>query len=96
MCFAHGVTNSFIIMFTYAIYHATGANKFKEIAMQKRKLVGSVEAASLEEAFRLSQNGEKPWNEQKPCRSTSVGDMIHGSDGYYLVKNVGFELLSQL
>lgn len=77
-------------------YHIHQANPplFTEDVHQYRDYVGFVEANSLEEAFRLSQNGEKPWNEAKPCRSTSVGDIIQAPDGFYMVKNIGFQKLS--
>jgi len=39
-------------------------------------LVATVEADDLDEAYAMTQNVEKAWNTEKPCRSTSVGDVL--------------------
>ena len=55
--------------------------------------VATVEAASLEEAFKLSQNNDivSEYSELD-IRSTSVGDVITDPDGKsHMVMNVGFQ-----
>lgn len=74
--------------------HQSNPPHFTEDVHQYRDYVGFVEANSVEEAFRLSQNGEKSWNATNPCRSTSVGDIIQAPDGFYMVKGIGFQKLS--
>lgn len=84
-------------MKTYHIFHAV-MPQFEEHAEQERKYVGSVLAESLEHAFVRSQNHERHWNQQSPCRSTSVGDVIQSEDNDidYLVAGVGFKALIQI
>jgi len=79
----------------YHIFHAVNPT-FTEDKVQQRKYVGFVEAESEEMAYQKSQNFEELWNPTNPCRSTSVGDVIQGNDGFYLVKNFGFELLNDV
>lgn len=52
-------------------------------------LSGSVEASSLEEVFRWGNSDEHPYR-----RSLSVGDVIADSKNTYIVKNVGFEMIT--
>lgn len=52
----------------------------------------------LNRCYRETQNIEAPWNNHKPCRSTSVGDIIaifpDGQDmELYIVASVGFDKL---
>lgn len=75
----------------YNIYHAEGPNKFFEVEDQPRFYVGHVEANSLQMAYTKSQNFEWPWNVDKPCRSTSVGDAIELNGKFYMVCGVGFK-----
>jgi hypothetical protein len=77
---------------TFTLYHATGPNAFTEVEDQERKYAGWVRATSLEEAFRKSQNTDKPWFINN-CRSTSVGDVIQDGKDRYLVCGSGFKLL---
>lgn len=80
----------------YSIYQCTSKKySFTEEEDQPRAYVGSVEANSLEMAYRKSQNLDWPWNLNAPCRSTSVGDVIHGPDGHYMVCGMGFKKLDQ-
>ena len=74
----------------FHIYHTTGKDRFSEVLNQPRVYAGYVDAQSLEEAFRLSQNDDEPWNPYNPCRSTSVGDVIHGDEAFYMVAGTGF------
>lgn len=79
----------------YEIFHAIGKDTmFTETENQIRILVGVVEADSLEHAYTLSQNFDKPWSSFLPCRSTSVGDVIKDDKGCYMVCNVGFKAIS--
>jgi hypothetical protein len=52
----------------------------------------------LNEVFEKSQNIEEPWNPFKPCRSTSVGDVLvlwRGAECVaYEVRNIGFSTVS--
>lgn len=81
----------------FHIYHATQPGlMFTETIEQPRKYAGFVQANSLEEAFKLSQNLEGEWNPVNPCRSTSIGDVIQADNGFYMVKGIGFELLDDL
>lgn len=79
----------------YQIYHAYGDAQFTEELNQPRKWAGSVSAESLSDAFEKSQNLEENthWLSLQR-RSTSVGDIIVCSDGYYLVLSIGFQQLS--
>jgi hypothetical protein len=77
----------------YSIYHAVNPT-FDEEFVQERSLVGTVQASSLDEAYSLSQNFDKNWNELNPCRSTSVGDVIRGEEGFFLVAGFGFKELN--
>lgn len=73
----------------YNIYHAEHPT-FDESFEGNRIYVGSVEANSLEQAYAKSQNIEWPWNIDKPCRSTSIGDVIQCEDQFHMVAGVGF------
>lgn len=64
---------------------------FDEEPDQYRKPVGVVKATSIEEAYAKTQNLDRHWNYNKPCRSTSVGDVIQVDDQNFLVTNVGFK-----
>lgn len=81
-------------MRTFHIFHAV-CPEFTEALDQHRQYVGSVTAESVEQAFVRSQNLERHWNQQKPCRSTSIGDIIQeeGQDIDYLVAGIGFKVL---
>ena len=45
----------------------------------------------LEEVFYLSNNIDSSWHPQRPCRSTSVGDIVKTRDEYWIVASVGFK-----
>jgi hypothetical protein len=64
---------------------------FDEEPDQYRKHVGSVEATCLEEAYFKSQNMDRHWNPKKPCRSTSIGDVIQFDDRNFMVAGTGFK-----
>jgi hypothetical protein len=83
-------------MKTYRIWHATGENRFMPVADQPREFVGTVEAESLDDAFRMSQNFVLHWNLENPCRSTSVGDVIEDETGFHMVCGMGFQTLSDM
>ena len=61
----------------FKIWHATSAGAFFEIEQQHRVLAGTVMARDCDEAFTKSQNFGEHWNLDKPCRSTSVGDVTN-------------------
>jgi hypothetical protein len=79
----------------YHIHHSTEIGlRFTEEEVQPRIYVGFVEAESVADAFKKTQNlGESNWNPNNPQRSTSVGDVIQSNDGFFLVKGVGFKHL---
>ena len=79
----------------FDIYHATGADRFTETEVQPRELVGSVLADNIDQAYERSQNLSSDWNPDKPCRSTSMGDIIQDGDKQYLVCGLGFRLLGK-
>lgn len=80
----------------YKIYHATSEARFSEVLEQDRKLVGTVEANCLEDAYQASQNIGHNWNELSPCRSSSIGDAIQSPEGnVYVVMGMGFECIHQ-
>ena len=76
----------------FHIFHAE-LPSFTEEPEQKRKYAGCVVAESLEQAFVRSQNLDRHWNQKKPCRSTSVGDVIQVDDTDYLVTGTSFVAL---
>lgn len=79
-------------MSQYHIHLATDPKKmFQEIDRQPREYAGFVEANSLDEAFKNSQNLDESWNKQSPCRSTSVGDVIQNDVGFYMILGQGFK-----
>ncbi len=86
-------------MSQYHIYHSIESGKrFKEIEVQPREYAGFVEAQSLEEAFKLSQNDfneSGDWSNNAK-RSISVGDVIQADEGFYMVCGVGFKLLDDM
>lgn len=81
-------------MTQYHIFHSK-PNKFMftETEIQPREYVGFVNANSIEEAFKLSQNIESDWNPTNPCGSTSVGNVIQENDKFFMVCSVGFKEL---
>ena len=78
------------------IYHSLDYDRYSEEETQNRQYVGSIDAESLEDAFKKTQNLNGIWNESKPCRSTSIGDVIENKEGFYLVLSMGFKLLDQM
>jgi len=67
------------------------------------KMVGEIEIShvsnenvedSLDMVYNYSQNIEDHWNKNKPCRSTSVGDVIETeNESLYVVASYGFDKL---
>ncbi len=82
-------------MYFYSIYHVTNdsEHRFTEVANQPRVQVGVIAANSLDEAYMHTNNidDESFW----PHRSTSVGDVIQDLEGYHLVCNFGFKLITK-
>jgi hypothetical protein len=81
----------------FHIHHATDPSlRFTETEKQPRVYASFVEAESLNDAFMLSQNDFNPnWStEDKPLRSTSVGDIIQDGDDFHMVLGIGFRLLN--
>lgn len=72
----------------YKIYHKTSETNFD--------MVGEVEATTLQEAFQLSNNIFDNWNKEKPCRSTSIGDVIEVEGVSYEVQPIGFTMLEAI
>jgi hypothetical protein len=80
-------------MKTFFILHVV-IPTFNEEPNQNRKCVGEVKATCLEEAYFKSQNLDRHWNFKKPCRSTSIGDVIQVDDKDFMVASSGFQLLN--
>lgn len=83
-------------MAIFRIYHATGDNMFLEVENQPRELVGQVEASDFDDAYAKSQNLFGSWNPEKPCRSTSVGDVIEHDEGFFMVCGMGFRHIDMM
>jgi len=78
----------------FHIYHAVNKKyMFQEVDKQPRKYIGHVMANNMDEAFKLSQNEFNPDYASYKARSTSVGDLIQDSYGFYMVLNNGFKLI---
>jgi hypothetical protein len=79
----------------FHIHHATSSLMFTETEKQPRQYVSFVEANSLEDAFIKSQNDfNDDWStEDKPLRSTSVGDIIQDDDKFFMICGIGFREL---
>jgi hypothetical protein len=91
--------NLFTMAATYEIYHPIdGMNHLCEEGFKYKK-VADIEATSLEDAFRQTQNDFSPGYRKHKIRSTSVGDILrkHGDDGSvvrcYIVKNLSFDFV---
>ena len=81
----------------FDIYHSIDVGKiFTEEPTQRRLFVGTVMAISVGEAWLKSQNFSSHWNKKRPCRSTSVGDVIRDGNELHLVKGIGFELIGHV
>lgn len=82
----------------YYIFHCTSTMMFREIRIQPRRCMGYVEANSLDQAYKLSQNILDPWqywNKTDPCRSTSIGDVIQCDNEFHMVSFIGFKIIEQ-
>ena len=80
----------------YHIFHAISPLRFTETEVQPRVYAGFVYASSIDDAFFKSNNfDDAPWNEENPCRSTSVGDIIQDNDKFFMVCGIGFKELIQ-
>jgi hypothetical protein len=64
--------------------------KVAEIAVPT-KFYGSDPLDILEKVYESTQNLDKPWNSQKPCRSLSVGDIVILDNVSYIVASCGFD-----
>lgn len=76
----------------FYIFHAVQPT-FTEEPKQQRKYAGTVVAENLQEAYAKSQNNDRHWNTKKPCRSTSVGDVIQEGDNNFLITGTDFVAL---
>lgn len=80
----------------FSIYQVVNPT-FKDAIIQEREYVATIEASTPGEAFKKSQNLDETWNKMKPCRSTSIGDII--VDEKYnklLVCGIGFKDVTNL
>jgi hypothetical protein len=82
----------------YTIYHPIDGslNHHCKPGVYMYEKVYSLEADSLEEAFRLSQNDFNEDYALLGCRSTSVGDIIQSQEDWdnqccHIVKGIGFQ-----
>ena len=76
----------------YNIYHPIDGKLNTQCKYYKYmyECIGTVDAESLPEAFRLSQNDFNEEYASLGYRSTSVGDIITDGDSHYMVKGNGF------
>lgn len=65
-----------------------------EVSVTDNWLEAIGNAGVLEVVYMKSQNIDSHWNEDKPCRSTSVGDICDIEGELYIVASFGFEKLS--
>lgn len=76
-------------MTEFKIYHVINPD-FTARENQSHKFVGTVQAFSADDAFMKSQNMFHDWNPEKPCRSTSVGDVIECNGVFKIVNSYGY------
>lgn len=92
----------------YTVYHADNPTfclphpKFSLNDRTGFSVVAIVDAASLEEVFRLTNHIDKPWQEndqvsygKKNARSTSVGDVVVGNEGAFRCEMVGWTEITE-
>lgn len=81
----------------FRVWFATGPDRFTDKLDQQREAVGYVEANSLEHAFMQTQNiGRNWWNEDKPLRSSFIGDVFETEEGFFMIDRTGFILLDTM
>lgn len=87
----------------FSIYHPVGGSMNHDCtpALYMYECVCTLEADSLEEAFRLSQNDFNEEYAKIGVRSTSVGDIIQSQEDWEnkecnLVMGVGFKTVSNV
>ena len=51
---------------------------------------------ALDQAYAFSQNLDRPWRAGKPCRSTSVGDILEVENTLYIVAPMGFDEIKEI
>lgn len=83
-------------MIGFRVWFATGPDRFTDKLDQQREVVGYVEANSLEHAFMQTQNIGRNWCEDKPLRSSSVGDVFESDQGFFMINGTGFTLLETM
>jgi hypothetical protein len=76
----------------FTIYHPIdGEMNFQcERGKYEYECIATVEASSLQDAFKKAQNDFNPEYAKLGVRSTSVGDVIHGNTTN-MIKGIGFE-----
>ena len=79
-------------MITFNIYHPIGGaiNHRCEKGVYQYEPIGSVEALSLEDAYRKAQNDFSKKYRDLGHRSTCVGDIITTDDTCHIVESFGF------
>lgn len=65
-------------------------NRFSCVGILNTDLSGE---DALEAVYCKTQNISAPWNREKPCRSTSVGDVLEIGGEYFSVAPIGFTRL---
>lgn len=79
-------------MITFSIYHPIGGaiNHRCERGLYQYEHIGSVEALSLEDAYKKAQNDFNKKYRDLGHRSTCVGDIITTEDTCHIVDSFGF------
>lgn len=89
------MSNYNLMSMEYKIYHADNIYT-TTISNLKYKLVGSIKAKSLNDAFTKSQNDFSKKYRSFDVRSTSVNDVFEVNNKYYLIRNTGFSEISNI
>jgi hypothetical protein len=79
-------------MALFQIWHNNTDSKFTNTILAERTLIGTIEADSFKDAFKMAQNDWNPEYCKFGVRSTSVGDMIRDlqTGDVYIVQGLGF------
>ncbi len=82
------------------VYHAKKGNFFAEhIPRNEYELVAKIDAEGLEDTFRLSQNINQRWTNNRQVmfrssnelRSTSTGDVLEMNGKHFMVLDIGWD-----
>lgn len=82
------------------VYHNTKTDMISDLTdvrVTDLRFVAEVQTDDLEEAYRLTQNIDRPWSqnanvkaEHRENRSTSIGDVLQKGRDFWIVRMDGF------